>query len=238
MEHQKQLIAENGYVVVDGVYSDAEIAAIQLAIQEADTSRNTFRKTDDLFAIRQFLKEVPAATNLVLTDKLKLLVRKLFGSDFFVVKSIYFDKPVASNWFVAWHQDLTISVKDKLTAEGYGPWTVKQGQFAVQPPLSILESNFTIRIHLDDADAGNGALKVIPGSHRKGIYRPDQIDSTTESAIVCDVKSGGVMVMRPLLMHASGRTTNNKPRKVIHIEFSRDDLAKGLSWAEKLSLLD
>ena len=48
-----------------------------------------------------------------------------------------------------------------MNVEGYGPWTVKQNQYAVQPPLDILENNFTIRIHLDDTDENNGALRVI-----------------------------------------------------------------------------
>src|SRR6476661_3396034 len=93
-------------------------------------------------------------------------------------------------------------------------WTVKQDQFSVQPPLAVLQNNFTIRIHLDDTDENNGALKVIPGSHRKGIYRPETIDWSTEKEVVCRVAKGGVMIMRPLLLHASYRTSNSKQRRV------------------------
>lgn len=98
-------------------------------------------------------------------------------------KSIYFDKPEHSSWFVAWHQDLTISVDKKIDLDGFGPWTSKQDQFAVQPPLAFLENIFTVRIHLDDTDEHNGALRVIPGSHRKGIYRysPDEPDNSEET---------------------------------------------------------
>ena len=41
------------------------------------------------------------------------------------------------------------------------------------------------------------------------------------------------MLMRPLLMHASGRSTNNKRRRVIHIEFSNTELPAVVNWAEK-----
>jgi len=149
------------------------------------------------------------------------------------VISIYFDKPEKSNWFVAWHQDLTIAVNNKADLPGYGPWTIKQNQFAVQPPLNILQENFTIRIHLDDTDEGNGALKVIPGSHLKNICRSENINWQNELESTCRVKAGGVMVMRPLLFHASSRATTNKKRRVIHIEFSKANLATGISWAEK-----
>jgi hypothetical protein len=40
--------------------------------------------------------------------------------------------------------------------------------------------------------------------------------------------------MRPLLLHVSNRTTNNKKRRVVHIEFSKTELAQGLDWGEKM----
>jgi ectoine hydroxylase-related dioxygenase (phytanoyl-CoA dioxygenase family) len=170
---------------------------------------------------------------LIFSDQLKELISGIFGNGYFVVKSIYFDKPEQSNWFVAYHQDLTISVDRRIELEGYGPWTVKQQQFAVQPPLAILEDNFTIRIHLDDTNENNGALKVIPQSHLAGIYRAAQIDWNETTETVCSVQKGGIMLMHPLLLHASGRTTNNTKRRVIHIEFSRQQLPDGLGWSEQ-----
>jgi hypothetical protein len=51
---------------------------------------------------------------------------------------------------------------------------------------------------------------------------------------ICRVNSGGIMIMRPLLQHASNRTTSKKRRRVIHIELSNTPLPKGLKWAEAL----
>jgi hypothetical protein len=233
---QQNGILNDGFAIVNDVYADDEIKGILTIIEGADYSNPAFRKTDDLFAIRQFLKELPQVVPLIFNGNLKTLINALFGSSYFAVKSIYFDKPELSNWFVAWHQDLTIAVDNKTDLPGYGPWTVKQNNFGVQPPLTILQNNFTIRIHLDDTDQDNGALKVIPASHKKGIYRPDTIDWNTETEATCNIKPGGIMIMRPLLMHASNRTINNKKRRVIHIEFSKDDLPDGLGWAEKLGV--
>ena len=231
----KLLIERDGFSVIDGVYSATEIMNIIAVIDAADVSADTFRKSADLFAIRQFLKEIPATLPSIFNEKLKSFIKNIFGRDYFVVKSIYFDKPGASNWFVAYHQDLTISVDKKAETEGYGPWTVKQNQFAVQPPLDILENIFTIRIHLDDTTIDNGALKVIRGSHAKGIYRPQTIDWDKETEDICEVPSGGVMIMKPLLLHSSARSTNNNRRRVIHIEFSNTELPKGLQWAERIA---
>lgn len=234
MIHQ-ETVEQEGFTIIPDVYNAAEVNAILEVVGNADHSNPTFRKTADLFAIRQFLKEVPAVLPLVLTERLNTLIQSFFGTGYFVVKSIYFDKPEQSNWFVAWHQDLTISVDKKTEAPGFGPWTIKHNQFAVQPPLGILEHNFTIRIHLDDTDKNNGALKVVPGSHAKGIYRPETIDWSTETASICEVPKGGIMIMRPLLLHASDRTTNQARRRVIHIEFSNTSLPHGLNWSEAIA---
>jgi ectoine hydroxylase-related dioxygenase (phytanoyl-CoA dioxygenase family) len=235
-EHRQEIL-ENGFTIVKQVYSQSEIDSIISIIGKADTSKKTFRKSNNLFAIRQFLKEVPETIPFIFTENLRSVITQLFGSNFFVVKSIYFDKPGESNWFVSYHQDLTISVKEKSTVAGFGPWSVKENQYAVQPPLAILENNFTIRIHLDDTTAGNGALRVVPGSHLNGIYRPKNIDPiaigwSKDREIVCDTPKAAIMIMRPLLLHASSRSTNHQKRRVIHIEFSSENLPSPLEWSE------
>jgi ectoine hydroxylase-related dioxygenase (phytanoyl-CoA dioxygenase family) len=228
----RQNISNRGFTVIEDIYSDSEVKKIIEIINSIDDSNPTFRKSNDLFAIRQFLKEIPEIRHAVFNDKLNKIINGLFGNDYFAVKSIYFDKPEESNWFVAYHQDLTISVNKKVDLPGYSSWTNKHNQFAVQPPVDILENNFTIRIHLDDTDENNGALKVISGSHCNGIQRIDGVDCSSENEYICNVSSGDVMIMRPLLFHASNRTTNDKRRRVIHIEFSNAKLPDSISWSE------
>lgn len=227
----------DGYAIIPGIYSAADTEQMLTLINNADTESAVFRKTTNLFAIRQLLKEIPQLPNIIFNDNLKDIIKNLFGEGYFVSKSIYFDKPASSNWFVAWHQDLTISVKEKVDIPGFGPWTTKQNQFAVQPPLSVLENNFTVRIHLDHTNEENGALKVIPASHLKGIQRPETIDHQAEEKL-CEVPAGGVMLMHPLLLHASGRSTGIAPRRVIHIEFSNQLLPEELEWSERFDYAD
>lgn len=225
-------LSRKGYAVIDDVYSTEEVHSIIDKINHSDAFNDNFRKTNDLFAIRRFLREIPEMRFLIFNSGLTAIIDRYFGKDHFVVKSIYFDKPERSNWFVAWHQDLTISVDKKLDLPGYDLWTTKPGQYGVRPPLEILENIFTIRIHLDDTDETNGALRVIPGSHSKGIQRYLSNESVEEE--ICRVRSGGVMIMRPLLQHTSNRSTNNNRRRVIHIEFANALLPEGLGWAERL----
>jgi ectoine hydroxylase-related dioxygenase (phytanoyl-CoA dioxygenase family) len=235
LKNHKSHIEEYGFAVINNVFSQKELEDINLVLKNIDTSKENFRKSEDLFAIRQFLKEVPEIKDLVFNENIRKVIKEIFGEKYFVVKSIYFDKPETSNWYVAYHQDLTISVDKKLELAGFGPWTTKQNQFAVQPPLNVLENIYTIRIHMDDTDENNGALKVVPQSHAKGIYRPETIDWTVETEEICNVKKGGIMLMKPLTLHGSNRTTNGKKRRVIHIEFSDMELPEVLQWSERMN---
>lgn len=229
-------INSEGFTIIDNVYSENEVEKLISFIEdvtENDSDNSTFRKSQDLFAIRQFHKEVPETLDIIFNKNLKDIIESNFGSGYFITKSIYFDKPEKSNWFVAYHQDLTISVDKKVAIENFENWTIKQNQFAVQPPKEILEDNFTIRIHIDKTTKDNGALKVINNSHSKGILRIENLNFEKEKETICEVEKGGVMIMKPLLFHASNKTTNNERRRVIHIEFSKQQLPQGLEWSEK-----
>jgi hypothetical protein len=230
MESHKDALTEQGFCIIDNVFSTVELVAMTEAIISVDQYTSAFRRTSDLFAIRTFLQTIPAVNKIIWNKSLLTIIHRILGLDYFVVKSIYFDKAPASNWFVAWHQDLTISVDRKIESDNFSLWTQKQGQIAAQPSRQILESIYTIRIHLDDCDASNGALKVIPGSHKQGILR--SASTSLESETLCSVKAGGVMIMRPLLMHASGKSISDKRRRVIHIECSNNLLPDGISWRE------
>lgn len=235
LQNHKTEISEKGFIIINDIFSEGEINQIINVIEAIDTSKETFRKSEDLFAIRQFLKEVPESHQFIFNENINRIINEVFGNDYFVVKSIYFDKPEKSNWYVSYHQDLTISVDKKLELTGFGPWTTKQNQFAVQPPIDYLKNIFTIRIHLDNTDENNGALKVVPNSHSKEIYRPETIDWNVETEEICSVNKGGIMIMKPLILHGSNRTTNQKKRRVIHIEFSDMELPKELEWSERMN---
>jgi len=89
-----------------------------------------------------------------------------------------------------------------------------------------------IRIHLDDCDERNGVLRVLPGTHRLGRLNANQIASTQAgiNSVNCSVKSGGAVLMKPLLVHASSPAMEPSHRRVIHIDFASIALPPGLSW--------
>jgi ectoine hydroxylase-related dioxygenase (phytanoyl-CoA dioxygenase family) len=52
---------------------------------------------------------------------------------------------------------------------------------------------------------------------------------------VCVMAAGDAMLMRPLLLHASRKSTSHRPRRVVHLEFAAADaLPSPLQWAESV----
>lgn len=226
----KQDLDDCGFLIIKNVFDKQAIEIIKDAIS-GQASINEKEQSKDAYAIRKLIQEIPGLKNKLITPAIRDIIANLFGKDYFMVKSIYFDKPPFSNWFVAYHQDLSISVNGKFPVEGYLNWTTKAGEFAVQPPQEIISRVYTIRLHLDACSAMNGALHVIPGSQKKGICRPENIEK--ENEIICEVPAGGIMIMHPLLLHASHKSREEKQRRVVHLEFCNQPLAEPLHWAQK-----
>jgi hypothetical protein len=82
---------------------------------------------------RRGLLAVPEICTLARSSCLLDLIRRHFAAEPFPVRAIYFDKSEATNWTVAWHQDLTIAVRSRIEVSGFGPWSKKDGIPSVQP---------------------------------------------------------------------------------------------------------
>src|SRR5882724_3417618 len=183
---------------------------------------------------RRALLNTPAVAKLASSALLLDLVRPHLKSEPRPVRSIYFDKSRESNWLVAWHQDLTLAVRGRVNIPGFGPWSTKDGVSHVQPPIELLQQMLTVRLHLDDCDETNGALRVIPGSHAFGRLTAEGIRQSSEhsGAVVCRLSGGDVLLMSPLLLHASSRSQNPGHRRVLHIEYAGFSLPPELQWSE------
>ena len=232
INHHIEELVDNGYSIINDVYAANEIASMLMTLEHyKHHNRDLVHK--DVFAIRQLMKVVPKLKPSIFNEQLLAILNEVLESGYFLSKAIYFDKPPKSNWFVPFHQDLSISVNQKANLKGYDNWTFKKGQHGVQPPQTILEHTLTVRIHLDDTTKDNGALRIIPKSHKKGIVRAHQLKmSDRRRETICKVHSGGIMLMKPLLFHASDRTKNNQRRRIIHLEFNNRLLQAPLQWLE------
>ncbi len=197
----------------------------------------SIKKKDAAFAARNVLAASEELRSILGESFYVACIKDILQADAFAVRGIVFDKPFRANWFVPWHQDLTIAIKERRAIVGFENWTVKAGIPHARPPAAILSRMITLRIHLDNTITSNGALQIIPGSHRNGIVSPSEIpDYVRRGSRVCEVGAGGAMLMRPLLLHSSRASDTSVHRRVLHIEFSCDELPEPLEWKWRVPL--
>jgi ectoine hydroxylase-related dioxygenase (phytanoyl-CoA dioxygenase family) len=215
-----------GYAVLPSLISREDLSTLQQEVDRllsASSSRGGARNVLGKSALLQDLATAGPPAQAAAA---------ILGSGAQPTKLTVFDKTPDANWKVPWHQDLTIAVAERREVPGFGPWTVKDGVLHVQPPTSVLENVLAIRLHLDDTPADNGALRVLPGSHRFGRLSPSQIAEIRQRTPkeTCEVPAGGAMLMSPLLLHASSASDSPSRRRVLHFEYSAAPLPGGLRW--------
>lgn len=216
-------LAQHGYQIIRKVFTPAEIESLR---EEADR----VAESEGSACVRRLRDKSELFSQLATSPRL----RAQLPDTLIPVRSILFDKTATENWPVAWHQDLTIAVKQQKQTPGYTPWSTKDGIPHVQPPAQLLQEMLTVRIHLDDTPATNGALKIIPESHLKGKIPTTEVRAlTAESAVTCACQAGDILLMSPLLLHASSRSLKPDRRRVIHFEYApHQALSNDLEWYE------
>lgn len=216
-------LAQQGFAIVPAALPLRHVNEIAIRLESLESDgpgSRTAMDQDWCWQLAAFLRSLP-----VLSEVLRNRV---------AVQCTYFDKRSDANWLVPIHQDLSIPVKEFVEAEALTGWTRKQERIFVQAPVDVLEKMIAVRFHLDDSDHGNGPLRVIAGSHRLGrIPSRDCARHRAEHGEVdCVVPRGGVILMKPLLLHASSKSMTSRRRRVLHFVFGPHDLPHGLAWAQ------
>ena len=223
-------VETDGFAVQEGILSEPEIAQLIEAIERSQDDQGLLRQ-GRIFAVRSLL-DLPEVRKLADSEPVRELASAVLGTTAFPVRGILFDKIPEANWKVPWHQDVTIAVQEQEEIEGFGSWSTKAGTLHVQPPAAVLERMMSIRLHLDQCDESNGALRVIPRSHRSGRIAEAEIPSVVAKLQprVCAVGRGGALLMRPLLLHASSASQTPTHRRVVHLDFACEKLPFPLKW--------
>ncbi len=226
----------DGFAVIENVLSPQVVDELTDLTRPylADKRAGVLERGGETYGVRDLLWRAPEIKRLAASQELMQIAGAILGPKAFAVRGLFFDKTPTTNWNLPWHQDLTIAVRARRDTPGFGPWTVKASIPHVIAPASLLERMVTLRLHLDDCGPCNGPMRVLPGSHRDGKLDPGGLgiwaSRAKEHAADCVVAAGGVVVMRPLLVHASSSGTGPGHRRVIHLESAAEALPDGLQW--------
>jgi len=202
---------------------------IKSVIADINLENNKLKK----YGVRNLEKKFQSISKLANDETILSIARNLLNDQVSLIRAIFFDKTPGKNWFVTWHQDKTVTLNKKITLDGWGPWSIKDEVHHVQPPIAVLNSMVTIRIHIDPSDENNGCLKVIPGSYKRGILKQKDIDELVLNAraVPCIVEASDAVIMRPHILHSSSKANEPSHRRVVHLEYSSYALPDGASWA-------
>ena len=174
------------------------------------------------------LMKHPAAAEVARDARLLRIARRALGAQAAPYRATLFEKSGRANWLVVWHQDTALPLASRFDSPEWGPWSKKAGILYAHAPAWALSRVLALRLHLDASTAENGPLRVIPGSHAAGVLSDEQVLSIArrQECVGCHVSRGGVLAMRPLLIHSSSKARADAPRRVLHIEYA-DSLTLG-----------
>ncbi len=211
-----------GYAIIGEVLTPTERVEIISAVESADRrragTRNLLRE-EWCVALAQRLRAHPALANFLERTPQ-------------AIQCTFFDKTPEINWLVPMHQDLSIPVQRRVSHPALGTWSEKEEQLFVQAPRELLDRLLAVRVHLDACGKDDGALRVAPGSHHRGPIESGATGACRDELgeEVCEVQSGGAMLMRPLLLHASSKARSAAHRRVLHFLFAPESPGYGLEW--------
>ena len=207
-------IATRGFAIIADVLRIDEINALNTALATSKLRRSRA-------GVRHVLGNEDVAI-LANDPRLTGIARQVLGSEAHPFRATLFDKSPTSNWLVVWHQDTALPLRERRDLPGWGPWSVKEGITYAHAPAAALEQVLALRVHLDDSNDKNGPLRVLPGTHTMGVLTDDAIEKLAEeiSPVDCLASVGGIVAMRPLVVHASSKSVIEMPRRVLHIEYA------------------
>jgi hypothetical protein len=205
---------DDGYDVFDGVFTRLEMTTVIGGLLTAELDRTK--------AGARHVLGVPIIRDLANDSKMVELAGRFLGPSAVPFRATLFDKSARTNWLVVWHQDTALPLRERTEHHEWGPWSVKAGVLYAHAPAWALQRVVALRVSLDDSSASNGPLRVLPNSHRRGVLTDAEVEllALEVDPVDCLAPSGGVIAMRPLTVHASSKATDERPRRVLHIEYA------------------
>jgi ectoine hydroxylase-related dioxygenase (phytanoyl-CoA dioxygenase family) len=212
--HGVSFIDRSGFWVEDEVFSDRECDDLIEATPLGLKGRGR--------AGARHLMAIPAIEAASKDKRLLRIARRALGDGAVPFRATLFDKSAMANWLVVWHQDTALPLESWNNSTEWGPWRLKAGVLYAHAPAWALSRVLALRISLDASTGENGPLRVIPGSHLAGVLSEDEILGLARihKNIEALVPRGGVLAMRPLLVHSSSKSRSGEPRRVLHLEYA------------------
>ena len=212
-EEQCQSFRDNGFLVVPGMYSAAEVADISAwtdvlagSPEQAGRDWKYFELSKDtgariLCRIENFVPVHDGFSGLIQNRRMQQAVSELFGEPAVLFKDKINFKLPGGDGFAA-HQDVQAG------------WD------------TYASVHITAMIAIDATTAENGSLEMLPGAHTKGLlgkmWEPLTQDDTGHAAYVpVHCRPGDAVFFDSYAPHRSEPNRTNHARRVLYITYNR-----------------
>ena len=188
---------EEGLVKITNCLSSELLNKLRLFIDEVVADKNDSHKVTIQVDDKRFITNLEllcyknnlACLELLGSPFLLDIAQAICGDDFFAIQEFAVIKNLGDNLPVLWHQDMMHQRTGNC---------------------------FTVGIYIDDANVGDGALRVIPKSHLSG---KTICELAKEEFIEVPMQAGDILVHDMMLAHSSEPLQKNQKRRVIYFEF-------------------
>jgi len=225
-EEQVRHYDENGYIVLDGILTPAEVRLLQNEAEILRTDQrghpdaNVYEKDGETLRAAWCVEmDSPACAAALRMPRIFGPIRQLMGDNVYLYQSRLNYKIAKRGDVFQWHQDYGSWVEDGVPHGGH------------RQMLSVL-------IMLDDTEQESGPLSFIPGSHEGGLIRAFYDTKTTSYALhtvpdqdierlsaergkfECTGAAGTVVIFGGLLVHGSTRNTSPHDRRNLYFAYN------------------
>lgn len=185
----------------------AFVAREDARMDAAGTDRLGLSHRGSRYFANECQREEPALRAMLFSPLMADICRATLGDDAYFFLDQYVVKGPEQGMAFAWHQD-----------SGY---VAGNGGPAAHPAY------LTCWCTLDDATIENGTVRVIPGSHKRGLIAHDRDAATAdlgvavaEEGVAVTVPAGSIVAFSSLLLHATGANRSERARRVYLAQYT------------------
>jgi phytanoyl-CoA dioxygenase PhyH len=220
-----------GAVQVCAALDTQELCTLWSSIRPETTPGAVRGRSQQPYGARGILAARPGVARLLMEVGLTRLATSALGAPAFPIDAQFFDKRADANWAVPAHQDVVVPIPAAAPADTVRNPRERHGLRYGEPGVLVLNELVALRVHFDDACGESGGIAIVNGSHVAGRIADADLRKIPESDFEpYDCWAGDVLLMKPLVVHRSARSTLPARRRVLHVLY-----APGDGWHARLT---
>ncbi|MEM6730492.1 MAG: phytanoyl-CoA dioxygenase family protein [Myxococcota bacterium] len=136
-----------------------------------------------------------------------------------VIRVVRLRKTPERNWGVPWHQDRVMPLRGRARPLESTTCYRKSGVAYFEPSVSYFARLRAAFVHLDPANAENGCIELLEGTHQGKLTEAEiRVRTSVHPTVVCEAREGDVLLLHPLIVHRSRRAQFPASRRILRID--------------------